>query len=119
MEVDAALLSPPSATPQAAPNAGSSSGLTVVPAVVHKKKKFRLTSVNDALYGSIRDSNFAVVGHKLSKDARRLDSEFRVCSKTFKVCFSNSLLHSRLGSSPSSDGGSAQRLCRQDRWTAN
>ncbi|KAG8880918.1 hypothetical protein FRB98_004678 [Tulasnella sp. 332] len=74
VEVEANLLNPPSQT-AAAPSASSS--LPTAAATSTRKKKHRLTSATDQFYGQIRDSNFAVVGVKLNREAKRLDSEFK------------------------------------------
>ena len=41
-----------------------------------KKKKHRLSSQKDRLFADLRDANFAVVGSKLSKFARRLEGDY-------------------------------------------
>ncbi|WVR08192.1 hypothetical protein IAU60_005238 [Kwoniella sp. DSM 27419] len=68
IEVEASLIdgNPPAAT--------SPSALPSTP--VTKKRKHHLTSSKDRLYGEIRDSNFAVVGTKLSRAAKRLEGDY-------------------------------------------
>lgn len=41
-----------------------------------KKRKHHLTASKDTLFGDIRDLNFAVVGSRLSRLARRLESDY-------------------------------------------
>lgn len=41
-----------------------------------KKRKHHLTAAKDTLFGDIRDLNFAVVGTRLSRLARRLESDY-------------------------------------------
>ena len=41
-----------------------------------KKRKHHLSASKDALLGEIRDLNFAVVGTRLSRLARRLEGDF-------------------------------------------
>ncbi|WWC65985.1 uncharacterized protein I303_108607 [Kwoniella dejecticola CBS 10117] len=68
IEVDAALLDsnpPPAPSPSALPSTP-----------ITKKRKHHLTSQKDKLYGELRDQNFAVVGSKLSKVARRLEGDY-------------------------------------------
>ncbi|WVF68560.1 hypothetical protein IAT40_003329 [Kwoniella sp. CBS 6097] len=72
VEVDATLLdgsvnAPPAPSP-------SASALPSTP--ITKKKKHHLASTKDRLFGDIRNSNFAVVGSKLSKVARRLEGDY-------------------------------------------
>ncbi|KAF8314011.1 Sec1-like protein [Clavulina sp. PMI_390] len=57
----------PPAVPLAAGTSSNSAG---------QKRKYHLKSA-DALYGRIRDSNFAVVGPKLSAEILRLDREYK------------------------------------------
>jgi len=42
-----------------------------------KKKKHLLTASGDTLFTDLRDLNFAVVGNKLNREARRLDAEYK------------------------------------------
>lgn len=67
IEIDPALLDPSQAQAQT-----SSSSLPTAP----KKRKHHLTASKDALLGDIRDLNFAVVGSRLSRLARRLESDY-------------------------------------------
>ncbi|OXG80851.1 ATP-binding protein [Cryptococcus neoformans Gb118] len=77
IEVDPSLLDPnPAGT-----NSPSSTALPS--ATVTKKRKHHLTSQKDALFQDIRDRNFAVVGSRLSKLAKRLQDD-RGVVKNFK-----------------------------------
>ncbi|ODO00685.1 ATP-binding protein [Cryptococcus wingfieldii CBS 7118] len=68
IEVDPSLLESNPAPPQP-----SSSSLPSTP--LAKKRKHHLASDKDALFSDIRDRNFAVVGSRLSKLAKRLKDE--------------------------------------------
>ncbi|KAG8997603.1 hypothetical protein FRB94_003312 [Tulasnella sp. JGI-2019a] len=70
VEVEANFLNPPQ-------SASASSALPTATSTSTRKKKHRLTSATDQFYGQIRDANFAVVGVKLNREAKRLDSEFK------------------------------------------
>ncbi|OCF35138.1 ATP-binding protein [Kwoniella heveanensis BCC8398] len=72
IEIDAALID----ANVSAPPAPSPSGAGLPSTPITKKKKHHLTSSKDRLFGDIRDSNFAVVGSKLSKVARRLEGDY-------------------------------------------
>jgi hypothetical protein len=63
VEIDPALLDPTQA---------SSASMPTAP----KKRKHHLTASKDTLFGDIRDLNFAVVGTRLSKLARRLEGDY-------------------------------------------
>jgi vacuolar protein sorting-associated protein 33A len=71
VEVDPALLSTGQNQPQPT-TTGSSFATPTAP----KKKKHRLSSSSDRLLAEIRDLNFAVVGSRLSKAARRLEEGY-------------------------------------------
>jgi hypothetical protein len=68
IEVDSALLDPQQV---AAP---SSTALPSTP--ITKKRKHHLSGQKDRLLSEIRDLNFAVVGSRLSKVARRLEGDY-------------------------------------------
>ncbi|WRT69548.1 uncharacterized protein IL334_006535 [Kwoniella shivajii] len=68
IEVDATLLDSNTA-PAPSPSALPSTPIT-------KKRKHHLTSQKDTLYSELRDLNFAVVGSRLSKVARRLEGDY-------------------------------------------
>lgn len=73
------LLTPPN--PQSNPNAASTSqAAAAAPITVKKetKKKHHLTTETDPLFAELRDLNFSAVGKRLSKEARRLDENYRV-----------------------------------------
>ena len=63
VEIDPALLDPTQAPSASMPTAP-------------KKRKHHLTASKDTLLGEIRDLNFAVVGTRLSRLARRLEGDF-------------------------------------------
>lgn len=63
VEIDPALLDPTQA---------SSASMPTAP----KKRKHHLAASKDTLLGEIRDLNFAVVGTRLSRLARRLEGDF-------------------------------------------
>ncbi|KIR34577.1 ATP-binding protein [Cryptococcus deuterogattii MMRL2647] len=67
IEVDPSLLDPN-------PVGANSPSSTALPSVT-KKRKHHLTSQKDALFQDIRDRNFAVVGSRLSKLAKRLQDD--------------------------------------------
>ncbi|KAG8946350.1 hypothetical protein FRC04_011896 [Tulasnella sp. 424] len=75
IEVDAAIFNPTNPPPAAGPS--TSTSLATTPAAPPKKKKHRLTAETDGLFAQIRDTNFAVVGTKLNREARRLDTEYK------------------------------------------
>ncbi len=74
VEIDPSLLStgPPPSQPATTATTGSSLTTPAAP----KKKKHRLTSTSDRLFSEICDLNFAVVGSRLSKTARRLEEGY-------------------------------------------
>ena len=78
--MDAALLSPPQ--PQQGP---SGAGASTAPVTSPKKKKYQLSSAADSLLAQIRDENFAVVGVKLNREARRIDTELKVRRMSFSL----------------------------------
>lgn len=49
---------------------------TAQPLQAPKKRKHHLSASKDRLYSEIRDLNFAVVGSRLSKLARRLEGDY-------------------------------------------
>lgn len=63
VEIDPALLDPSQAPSASMPTAP-------------KKRKHHLTATKDTLLGEIRDLNFAVVGTRLSRLARRLEGDY-------------------------------------------
>ncbi|KAG9046525.1 hypothetical protein FS837_004275 [Tulasnella sp. UAMH 9824] len=75
IEVDAAIFNP--TNPNTAAGPSTSTSLATTPAAPPKKKKHRLTAETDGLFAQIRDANFAIVGTKLNREARRLDTEYK------------------------------------------
>ena len=74
VKVDPALL-----TAQQPGAATSSSHTPSLPTTsAQAKKKYHLKSSSDPLFAQSRDLNFAIVGGKLNKEARRLDAEYKV-----------------------------------------
>ncbi|KAK8849539.1 hypothetical protein IAR55_004874 [Kwoniella newhampshirensis] len=71
IEIDPALIDPSQAPPAPSP---STSNLASTP--ITKKRKHHLSSQKDKLFMDIRDLNFAVVGMRLSKVARRLEGDY-------------------------------------------
>ena len=81
VELPLSLLQPPTAA--AAGNAAASSSTTgnaipVVPVKKENKKKYHLSTTTDPLLAELRDLNFASIGKKLNKVARRLDEDYKV-----------------------------------------
>lgn len=77
MELPASLLAAPTnpnPAAAAAPSPGPPSSLS------EKKKKHHLTAGTDPLFRELRDVNFAHVGKKLSRVARRLEEDYKVCA---------------------------------------
>jgi len=70
IEVDPSLLSnaPPAPSPSGTP------GLASTP--ITRKKKHPLSSQTDRLFSQLRDLNFAAVGSRLSKVAKRLEGDY-------------------------------------------
>jgi hypothetical protein len=53
--------------------------VTPAPVLVQdKKRKHHLTASTDPIFSELRDLNFASVGKRLNKAARRLDEDYRV-----------------------------------------
>ena len=90
VKIDPSFLSNQAAPPSSAGGAGTASTSTPAPpsaaaavsapsssSVVGSKRKYHLRGA-DPLFARLRDSNFAVVGPKLSKEILRLDSEYKV-----------------------------------------
>ncbi|KAH9949388.1 Sec1-like protein [Amylocystis lapponica] len=80
VELPASLVTPPSATNQAA--ASSSAPSAPVPSTQtltkEKRKKHHLTTATDPLLYELRDLNFSAVGRKLNQVARRLDEDYKL-----------------------------------------
>jgi hypothetical protein len=101
IKVDPALLS----TQTGASTAGSTSGVSSSTNVTKRKHHLHST---DRLFAHLRDENFAAVGPKLNKEAKRLDSEYRVCLHVFTVFISYT--QAFLGTAPSPDNQPAERF---------
>ena len=82
VELPVSLLNPPAApasvstTPSGGPSSGAS-GIPVVSVKKDAKKKHHLTTATDPSFAELRDTNFAAVGKKLNKVARRLDEDYK------------------------------------------
>jgi hypothetical protein len=78
VEVDAELVAPPNIgqRDQQSNSATAAVGSSLATPPQPKKKKHRLTSSTDRLFSELRDLNFAVVGARLSRTARRLEEGY-------------------------------------------
>ncbi|KAI0274951.1 Sec1-like protein [Gloeopeniophorella convolvens] len=75
IEVPASLLNAP-ANPN--PSTAASSSTAQGPALAQeKKRKHHLSAATDTIFAELRDLNFASVGKRLNKAARRLDEDYR------------------------------------------
>ncbi|KAI0308101.1 Sec1-like protein [Multifurca ochricompacta] len=73
IEVPASLLNAPTNT-----SAASSASTPPAPALAQeKKRKHHLSASTDPIFAELRDLNFASVGKRLNKAARRLDEDYR------------------------------------------
>ena len=100
VEVPLSLLQPPTA-PAAGNAAASSSTGNAIPVVSVKKdnkKKYHLSATTDPLFAELRDLNFASIGKKLNKVARRLDEDYKVSDFVRKVKASLTSLKTNLSS---------------------
>lgn len=84
IEVDPSLVSGGNSADEAGPGSSSSSSGNGGGTAKRKTKKARLDAATDPLFGSIRDSNFAIVGERLHEAAKRLNRgyEERHAAKT-------------------------------------
>jgi hypothetical protein len=78
IEVPASLLNAPSNPNQAASGSGSTSAAPAPVLVQDKKRKHHLSASTDPIFSELQDLNFASVGKRLNKAARRLDEDYRV-----------------------------------------
>ena len=79
VELPASLLAPPANPNPAAATSSAPPPSTSLPKDgKEKKKKHHLTAGNDPLFSELRDLNFAQVGKKLSRVARRLEEDYKV-----------------------------------------
>ncbi|KAF8273032.1 Sec1-like protein [Lactarius quietus] len=75
IDVPASLLNPPS---NANPTASGSTSTAPAPTLAQeKKRKHHLSAAADPIFAELRDLNFASVGRRLNKAARRLDEDYR------------------------------------------
>jgi hypothetical protein len=75
IEVPASLLNAPS---NANPAASGSTSATPAPTLSQeKKRKHHLSAATDPIFAELRDLNFASVGRRLNKAARRLDEDYK------------------------------------------
>ncbi|TFY82858.1 hypothetical protein EWM64_g1160 [Hericium alpestre] len=84
VEVPASLLAAPS-NPSAPPSDPSTSTPPASSLLKEKKKKQHLSSSSDPIFGELRDLNFASVGKRLNKVARRLDEDYKARHKAQSV----------------------------------
>jgi hypothetical protein len=77
IEVPASLLNAPSNPNQAASGSGSTSAAPAPVLVQDKKRKHHLSASTDPIFSELQDLNFASVGKRLNKAARRLDEDYR------------------------------------------
>ncbi|KAI0049280.1 Sec1-like protein [Auriscalpium vulgare] len=76
VEVPVSLLNAPS-NPAAPPSAASTSTAPAPALAKEKKRKHHLSSATDPIYAELRDLNFASVGKRLNRVARRLDDDYK------------------------------------------
>jgi hypothetical protein len=94
VQLPASFLSPPKnpnqpnqANPATSPQA-STAPLPTVSVANEQKKKYRLSTETDPLFGDLRDLNFAVVGRRLNRTAHRLEENYEVtCFLAPRLCF--------------------------------
>jgi len=79
VEVPASLLSAP--TNPAAPPTASASTASAPALAKEKKRKHRLAADTDPIFAELRDLNFANIGKRLNRVARRLDEEYKARHK--------------------------------------
>ncbi|KAH9004143.1 Sec1-like protein [Lactarius hatsudake] len=78
VEVPASLLNAPNAPSNTNPTVSGSTSTAPAPALAQeKKRKHHLTASTDPIFAELRDLNFASVGKRLNKAARRLDEDYR------------------------------------------
>lgn len=81
VELPSSLLTPPTnPNPAAATSSATPPPASLPKDAKEKKKKHHLTAGNDPLFSELRDLNFAHVGKKLSRVARRLEEDYKVCA---------------------------------------
>jgi len=72
------LLNAPSNSSQTTSGPGSTSATPAPALVQEKKRKYHLSASRDPFFAELRDLNFASVGKRLNKTARRLDEDYNV-----------------------------------------
>jgi hypothetical protein len=78
----ASFLQPSKAPGQQNPATSPQDSTTPLPTISvakEQKKKYRLSSETDPLFGELRDLNFAAVGKRLSKTTHQLKEDYDVC----------------------------------------
>jgi hypothetical protein len=81
VELPSSLLQPaPAAGNAAASSSTTGNTIPVVSIKKENKKKYHLSTTTDPLFAELRDLNFASIGKKLNKVARRLDEDYKVGS---------------------------------------
>ncbi|SRR6266571_819047 len=97
IEVPASLLNAPSNTN---PTVSASTSTAPAPTLAQeKKRKHHLSASTDPIFAELRDLNFASVGKRLNKAARRLDEDYRV--RIYIYLFGEVPLNYCSGASPS------------------
>ena len=95
IEVPASLLNTPS---NANPTVSGSTSTAPAPTLAQeKKRKHHLSAATDPIFAELRDLNFASIGKRLNKAARRLDEDYRV--RIYR--YAEIPLNYRSGASPS------------------
>ncbi|KAA1467771.1 Sec1-like protein [Dentipellis sp. KUC8613] len=84
VEVPVSLLNAPT-NPAAPPSAASTSTAPASALVKEKKRKQHLSSASDPIFAELRDLNFASVGKRLNRVARRLDEDYKARHKAQSV----------------------------------
>ncbi|KAI0027966.1 Sec1-like protein [Vararia minispora EC-137] len=79
IEVPASLVSAPSNP--AAPPTASATPSTAAALAREKRRKHRLAAETDPIFSELRDLNFAAVGKRLNRVARKLDEEYKARHK--------------------------------------
>jgi vacuolar protein sorting-associated protein 33A len=80
VQIPASLLAPKNpaqANPATSPQA-STAPLPTVSVSKEQKKKYKLSTETDPLFGELRDLNFSAVGKRLSKTAHQLNENYNV-----------------------------------------
>jgi vacuolar protein sorting-associated protein 33A len=83
------LLNVPSNPNQTASGSGSTSAIPTPALVQEKKRKHHLSASTDPIFAELRDLNFASIGKRLNKAARRLDEDYGVYK--VRMCLSREM----------------------------